>query len=192
MTGVTIIEFQGNPVGLVADGHARINEHLVAPDALPDSEGHGAVRDRGTGREHRRPLHREPRARLRHGSQPAACQAVDPGLGKAGLWLGARGWSCEPASEYRRRGGMADPGGDRAHARPGDVLGGAVRGVDRRHPPTARPRARRVRRACPPRRPVGGVARERRPARPLLGAAAPGAGHTGRRRDRIVAADPRP
>jgi hypothetical protein len=39
MTGLTIIEFQGNPVGVVADGHARINEELVAPEALATVKG---------------------------------------------------------------------------------------------------------------------------------------------------------
>ena len=39
MTDVTIIEFDGDAVGIVADGHARINEHLVAPETMSTVKG---------------------------------------------------------------------------------------------------------------------------------------------------------
>ena len=35
MSEVTIIEFEGTPVAVVADGHARLNDTLVGPEALP-------------------------------------------------------------------------------------------------------------------------------------------------------------
>jgi len=36
---VTIIEYDGAPVGVVADGHVRLNEHLVSREALPTVKG---------------------------------------------------------------------------------------------------------------------------------------------------------
>ena len=39
MTALTIIEYEGTPVGVVADGYARLNETLIPPRALPTVKG---------------------------------------------------------------------------------------------------------------------------------------------------------
>jgi hypothetical protein len=39
MTALTIIEYEGTPVGVVADGHARLNETLVPQAALTTVKG---------------------------------------------------------------------------------------------------------------------------------------------------------
>lgn len=39
MTDVTIITYEGTPVGVVADGHARLNETLIVPEALATVKG---------------------------------------------------------------------------------------------------------------------------------------------------------
>jgi hypothetical protein len=39
MTALTIIEYEGTPVGVVADGHVRLNETLIPLRALPTVKG---------------------------------------------------------------------------------------------------------------------------------------------------------